>query len=160
MVPCSRTPQRHLQNAQDELLAHNWAESAAEAEPPAVKLAAKPAAAEAAAEPTAEPAAEPAAKPAAELAAAEKAAEEKAEAERHAASKAAAVGLLQPEAAAVSASSKRSSSPIEQQFTNAASQLGGPQLAVRMTGEPLAFKAPMKRGRWKVGFSATPLMLS
>ena len=88
----------------------------------------------------------PAEQQAAELAAAEKAAEEKAaaetvaaetaEAERHAASKAAAVGLLQPEAAAVSASSKRSSSPIEQQFTNAASQLGGPQLAVRMTGEP------------------------
>ena len=78
----------------------------------------------------------PAEQQAAELAAAEKAAEETAEAERHAASKAAAVGLLQPEAAAVSASSKRSSSPIEQQFTNAASQLGGPQLAVRMTGEP------------------------
>ena len=93
----------------------------------------------------------PAEQQAAELAAAEKAAEEKAaaetvaaetvaaetaEVERHAASKAAAVGLLQPEAAAVSASSKRSSSPIEQQFTNAASQLGGPQLAVRMTGEP------------------------
>ena len=72
----------------------------------------------------------------AELAAAEKAAEEAA-AERHAASKAAAVGLLQPEAAvAVVIASKRSSSPIEQQFTNAASQLGGPQLAVRMTGEP------------------------
>jgi hypothetical protein len=78
----------------------------------------------------------PAEQQAAELAAAEKAAEETAEAERHAASKVAAVGLLQPEAAAVSASSKRSSSPIEQQFTNAASQLGGPQLAVRMTGEP------------------------
>ena len=70
----------------------------------------------------------------AELVAAEKAAEEAA-AERHAASKAAAVGLLQPEAAVVIAS-KRSSSPVEQQFTNAASQLGGPQLAVRMTGEP------------------------